>query len=75
MPDYKLYSCQPDGHFSRRLDFESPDDDSAVAEARGLLTTLRGELWTGPRKICEFGGRQTDGDEASSRPRPEPRAG
>jgi hypothetical protein len=73
MPEYKLYLCRPDGHFSQRLDFESSDDPAAVEQAHALLTTARGELWAGARKVCEFDTRGMAQDGPPTRPRPAPR--
>jgi hypothetical protein len=64
MSDYRLYSCRPDGHFSQRFDFEASDDAAAVTAAGAFLTAVRGELWCGARKICEFDRRHPDAGEA-----------
>ena len=51
MPEYRLYFLNPDGHIIRRVEFEAPNDEQALAHAKRFADGKALEVWQRARKV------------------------
>jgi hypothetical protein len=58
MTDYRAYLVAWDGHFTKAIDLECPDDETAKEQAKQLVDGHDVELWQRGRKIAMFKHKQ-----------------
>jgi hypothetical protein len=52
--DYRAYLVATDGHFTKAIDLECPDDEAAMEKAKQLVNGHDVELWQRQRKVAVF---------------------
>ena len=54
VPEYRVYTVGPDGHFQSAVRLICPDDETAKEQAKQLIDGLDIELWQQARKVATF---------------------
>lgn len=54
MTEYRLFLKDAQGHILQRVDLDCPDDQTAIAQARAVVTPYRKDLWVHSHRLCEF---------------------
>lgn len=54
MAGYRVYVLDKDGHISRAIELECPDDEVAKQSARQFVNGHDIELWQRDRQIAKF---------------------
>ena len=55
MPEYRIYTIGPDGHFDSATPLVCADDAEATKQAEQLVEGRDIELWQLDRKVAVFG--------------------
>ena len=58
MTDYRAYLVARDGHFTKAIDLECSDDETAKVQAKQLVDGHDVELWHRGRKVAVFKHKQ-----------------
>ena len=61
MKEYRVYTVDTEGHFTKTIKLDCPDDASATESARQFIVGLDIELWQLDRKVATFEHRPKEG--------------